>query len=115
MRYRNPRAMSAALMITASLTALSARRWAWSPGVRLDPASGRFEVPGSVWPLLLMLTVFAVRYGVVVTLVFHPDWARSPALAIGASTLYGALSGLLAGRALYILGHGRRPAAMAAA
>lgn len=105
----------AAWALGAGLAAWSARRWAWSPGVRLAPVSGRFEVPGSAWPLLLMLTLFALRYSVVVTLVFHPGWAGSPALAIGASTLYGALSGLLAGRALYILGHGRRPAAMAAA
>ena len=64
-------------------------------------------MPGSVWPLVLMMSVFAVRYSVVVTLVFHRDWAGDLAFAAGASAVYGILSGLLAGRALYILGHAR--------
>jgi hypothetical protein len=89
------------------LTACVSRRFVWSQGIRHEPASDRFALPGSVWPLVLMLTVFAVRYSVVVTLVFHPDWAGDMGFAAGASAVYGMLSGLLAGRALYILGHAR--------
>jgi hypothetical protein len=97
------------------LAAFFTRQWPWSSGVRHDADSNRFHVPGSAWPLLLMLTVFAVRYSVVVTLVFHPDWAGHTALAMGVSALYGSLSGLFAGRALHILGHGPRAAAVATA
>lgn len=97
------------------LAAWFTRRWAWSTGVQFDPRGDRFDVPASAWPLLLMLTVFAVRYSVVVTLVFHPEWAGHTALAMGVSALYGSLSGLFAGRALYILDHGPRAAAIATA
>ncbi len=86
------------------LTAWFTHTFAWAPGVRHDPASDHFDVPGSAWPLVLMLTVFAVRYSVVVTLVLHRDWAADAAFAACASAVYGVLSGLLAGRALYILG-----------
>ena len=90
-----------------SLTAYISRRFVWSQGIRHEPASDRFELPGSMWPLVLMLTVFAVRYSVVVTLVFHRGWAGDMGFAAGASAVYGMLSGLLAGRALYILSHAR--------
>ena len=79
------------------------RRVAWSPGVTHDARSGRFHVPGSTLPLLLMLSVFAVRYVVTVTLVFHRDWAADPAFAEAISAVYGGLSGLMAARALTIL------------
>lgn len=76
---------------------------AWAPGVRHDPSTDRFHVPGSVWPLLLMLAVFAVRYGVTVTLALHHDWATDPMFASGVCAVYGSLSGLLTGRTLSIL------------
>ncbi len=87
----------------AGLAAWFSHTLAWAPGVRHDTASDRFDVPGSVWPLVLMLTVFALRYSVVVTLAFHRDWAADAAVAASVSASYGVLSGLLAGRALYIL------------
>jgi hypothetical protein len=83
------------------------RQLVWAQGVRHDAATDRFELPGSVWPLVLMLSVFAVRYTVVVTLAFHHDWAADAGFAAVASAAYGALSGLLAGRALFILGQAR--------
>lgn len=93
--------------LSLGLTAWVARRFAWSPGIRHEPASDRFAVPGSVWPLLLMMTVFAVRYSVVVTLVFHHELVGNMGVAAVVSAVYGGLSGLLAGRAMYILGHAR--------
>ena len=100
-------AAAAAWAVGAGLTAWVSHRFAWSPGVSHDPATDRFNVPGSAWPLVLMLTVFAVRYSVVVTLVFHRDGADDAGFAIGASAVYGVLSGLIAGRALNILGSAR--------
>lgn len=96
-------AWGAAMVGTASIT----QPLRWAPGVRHDAANDRFEVPGSGWPLVLMLTVFAVRYTVVATLAFHPGWVADAAFAAGASAAYGILSGLLAGRALFILGRAR--------
>ena len=51
-----------------------------------------------------MVAVFASRYAVAVTLVFHRDWAALPAFTCLIGAGYGALSGLLASRALAILG-----------
>jgi hypothetical protein len=104
-----------AWMLGAAGAALWSRRWPWAPGVGHDTGTDRFTVPGTPWPLLLMLTVFALRYGVVVTLVLHRDWPGHAMLAVGASAGYGVLSGLMAGRALYILSHGPRATALAAA
>jgi len=84
--------------------ALASRTLPWARGVRHDPAGDRIHVPGTVWPLLLMLAVFAVRYAVVVTLVCHHEWAADAAFAAAVAGLYGALSGVFAGRALALLG-----------
>ncbi len=62
-------------------------------------ADGRFVLRGSPWPLLLMWTIFAMRYAVAVTLVFHPPGPHEGAMAVGVAALYGALSGLFTARA----------------
>ncbi len=92
----------------AGVAAWFSHTLAWAPGVRHDAATDRFDVPGSMWPLVLMLTVFSVRYGVNVTLAFHRDWVADATFAASISAVCGVLSGLLAGRALYILGNARR-------
>jgi hypothetical protein len=71
-------------------------------------AADRYLVAGSVLPLAAMLAVFATRYALSVTFALHRDWAADAAVAIGASLLYGMLSGLFAARARHIL---RSPAA----
>jgi hypothetical protein len=68
-----------------------------------DDGSGAFLVGGSPWPLVLMLTVFALRYAVAVTLVLHPQWRTEPAFTAEMALLYGALSGLFTARAVRIL------------
>ena len=82
----------------------------WASRVRHDGARNVFEVGASVWPLVLMLAVFATRYAAKVTLVFHPDWAAQAAFGGLIGTGYGALSGLLAARALAILATARATA-----
>jgi hypothetical protein len=69
-----------------------------------------FVVAGSPWPLALMLAIFALRYAVAVSLVFHPEWRADPAFAAPMALLYGALSGMFTARAVRILtsGPGRR-------
>jgi len=70
--------------------------------IRCEP-DGSFTLDGSPWPLALMWTIFALRYAVAVTLVFHPDWAADMTFSSGVSLAYGALSGLFAARAWRIL------------
>jgi uncharacterized protein DUF6622 len=78
-------------------------------------ADGRFVLPGSAWPLVLMWAIFALRYAVAVTLVFHPALRHDSALAIGVTALYGALSGLFTARAWRVLQSARWPASVQAA
>jgi hypothetical protein len=71
---------------------------------------GRFALKGSPWPLLLMWTLFAMRYALAVKLVFQPALAQQAAWAIGAPLVYGTLSGLFAARAWRVLQAGRTQA-----
>ena len=71
---------------------------------------GRFALKGSPWPLLLMWTIFGLRYAVAVTLVFQPTLAQQAAWAIGVPLAYGTLSGLFAARAWRVLQSARTPA-----
>lgn len=75
----------------------------WPRSARWDAERGAFALRGSALPLALMLGVFAVRYVVTVTLVFHPQWRSDAAFALAASAAYGGLSGLFVARALQIL------------
>ncbi|HVR49203.1 MAG TPA: DUF6622 family protein [Pseudorhodoferax sp.] len=70
------------------------------PAVRYDAASRRFLLPGSPWPLALMMGIFATKYTVGVLLAMHPALAQQGGFATGIGTLYGLFSGIFAGRAL---------------
>ncbi len=95
--------------------ALVANRWLrWPRAVGIDSA-GRYALRGSPWPLVAMMAVFALRYAVAVTLVFHHDWAADPLFSGSMALLYGAISGLFAARALRILRTGSRHTALATA
>jgi hypothetical protein len=78
----------------------------WPRDARPD-GSGRFIVPGSVWPLVLMMAIFTLRYAGAVTLALHRDWAGDASFSLGMSLACGALSGLFTARALRILGSAR--------
>lgn len=69
--------------------------------------AGVFAVPGSAWPLIVMLGIFGLRYAVAVTLVFHHDWAAHAGFALPLAGAYGAASGFFAARALRVLGTAR--------
>ena len=73
-----------------------------------------FVTAGSPWPLALMLAIFALRYAVAVSLVFHPEWRADPAFAAPMALLYGALSGMFTARAVRILTSGLGPRRVAA-
>lgn len=95
-----------------ALLANRALRWPRTVEVAAD---GRVVLRGSPWPLLLMWALFAMRYAVAVTLVFHPAWARDGVMAIGVAALYGLLSGLFTARAWRVLQSARWPGSVQAA
>ena len=101
-----------ALGVAASVAAALQLRW---PRQVRSLGQGRFAVQGSPWPLVAMLTIFALRYTVAVSLVMHPELASALLFDLALALTYGALSGLFAGRALRILrSAGRRTGAYAA-
>lgn len=71
-------------------------------GVARSADGAGVRVPGSWWPLALMLSVFFIKYAVTVALVRTPPLAADLAFAAGASLVYGLLSGAFFARALRI-------------
>lgn len=61
-------------------------------------AETRVKLPGSWWPLALMLGLFCVKYAVGATLAMHPELSQSIALALAASAAYGVFSGAFVAR-----------------
>jgi hypothetical protein len=102
-------------VVTVVVAALVGRGAA-PAGASYDAATRRFTLPGSVVPLLLILAVFSVKYTVGVMLGMDPSRAADPTFALGASVLYGVISGLFVGRALRLVRLSRRatPPAVAA-
>ena len=61
-----------------------------------------FHVPGSWVPLLLMMTIFFIKYAVGFSLARHLAFAQSALFADTISLIYGFLSGLFVARALIV-------------
>jgi hypothetical protein len=67
---------------------------------RYDAATHSFHVAGSAVPLVLMMGIFCTKYVVGVMLALHPELRHQAPFALGISILYGAFSGIFAGRAV---------------
>lgn len=76
-------------------------------------ANGRFAIGGSWSPLVLLMSIFLMRYVSGASLAIAPQLAGDVGFAITMCLAYGLPSGLLAARAWRILGHAR-PVASAA-
>ena len=92
----------------AVVATLTAQR-ALSPLTRYNGWTQRVELPGSWVPLVLMLGIFITKYGVGITSAMRPDVLHHPAFGYGIGAIYGAFSGVFAGRAVRLwrlaLGH----------
>jgi hypothetical protein len=67
-------------------------------GTAYDPASRRFTVPGSVTPLLTIVAIFLLKYGIGVELAMQPALRHDPVFALAMAAGYGLLTGLFAAR-----------------
>ena len=85
---------------TTGIMALLTLQMLRDDGSRYDPALARFTLPGSVWPMLLILGIFSTKYAVGVSLALHPELAQDLGFALSVSATYGLFSGLFAARAL---------------
>ena len=100
-------AVLAAWMAGGALVLLANRLLQWPSAARALP-DGAFHVPGSAWPLLAMLCVFALRYVALVSMLLYPRQAHELWFAVPLALAYGCLSGVFAARALRVLS-GRAP------
>lgn len=82
---------------------LLGRRLPLPAGLRWDPTRRELQLPGSVLPMLLIVGIFLLRYAGTVSLVLHPDWRASTAVALPMAAAYGAIAGMLLGRVLALL------------
>jgi hypothetical protein len=78
-------------------------------GVRYDAVSARFEVPGSIVPLALMMCIFCTRFAVGTTTAVAPAVAASPGFVWVTSASLGFWSGLFLSRAIRVLRSARTP------
>lgn len=74
---------------------------------RFEPATQRLHLPGSAWPLGLMLVIFLLRYASAVAQALQPAWRSSVPLQASLALLFGTLSGVFLGRALGLWGLSR--------
>ena len=73
----------------------------WQPtaGARYEVSGDRLHMPGSVVPMLLMLSIFLFNYVINVVLAINPGFRSELVWQVGPALILGALSGLFIGRA----------------
>lgn len=92
----------ASLAMLAWLAATAAMAWQrWRFGasrVTAGAQPGSLRMGGSVVPLLLMLTVFGLKYAMAVALAVKPQLAQDTVFALGACALLGLCNGVFLGQ-----------------
>ena len=103
-----PLALAAWASGIAAALALTSALDLWR-GIRWSAADARLAVPGSWLPMLLIVGLFSVKFGVGVRLAMGPGLALDPGFAATLGMLYGTFSGLFLGRgvAMWQVGHRR--------
>lgn len=101
--------LAAWLGVACTVTALSLGLHRSAPaGTRYDAASQRFHLPGSAWPMLLIVGIFLVKYVVGVELALQPQLAHDSHFALQVALVYGAFNGVFAARTGRLLGLAKR-------
>lgn len=80
-------------------------------GRRLTPPAGtawlaqtqRLQLPGSWWPMVIIVLIFSLRYASGVGQALHPEWRADLAVQVPLALVFGTLSGLLLGRSFGLL------------
>ena len=81
--------------LTGLLVSWALSQSAAPTGASYNPATQRFTLPGSWWPLALFMGIFACKFVVGMLSAVAPESMRSLQAAIGFSALYGLLSGIV--------------------
>jgi hypothetical protein len=88
------------LVIVATMTA---RRFPIPAGSRCDSNTGKLNLPGSVIPLLSMMTIFLINYVINVIFVMFPEVARRDDVRYGVAIVLACITGAYMGRAIRLL------------
>ena len=67
-------------------------------GAFYDAANQRFHLPGSAWPMLLIVGIFLVKWAVGVELALQPPLAHDSHFALQMALVYGVFNGVFAAR-----------------
>lgn len=88
-----------------ALAAVAAIGWSFEPlqGASIVAGTSKVLVPGSWWPLVLILATFVTRYAVTVMLIRNPSLRHAVPMELFAGLAYGVLSGVFVARAVSVL------------
>lgn len=86
-------------MLCASTVFAAVASMAPPAGASWDDAARRFHLRGSWTPMLLIAGIFVVKYFVGVDVAMQPSLARDANYTLAVGAIYGAFSGIFAGRA----------------
>ncbi|MCX7173220.1 MAG: tat pathway signal sequence [Proteobacteria bacterium] len=95
--------------VAAVLLAMAANSRLRRPaGVSYSAADRRYLMPGSWFPLGLMMAIFCTRYAVSASLAIVPSLREVPLFAGAVGLMYGLLSGILLARARHAASSGKQ-------
>jgi hypothetical protein len=89
-----------AWLVALIASALAAKALGVWRGARWSAASARFEVPGSWLPMLMILSIFAVKFYVGVNVTMQPELKGDTQFSLIVCLIYGVFSGLFFARGL---------------
>lgn len=87
------------LAVACAVAALSLWLHRSAPaGTHYDAANQQFHLPGSAWPMLLIVGIFLVKWAVGVELALQPPLAQDSQFALQIALVYGVFNGVFAAR-----------------
>lgn len=92
-------AVAAPWLACGALAFIAAARWLVPRDARWNAATRRLQVPGSAWPMALIMATFLLKYSIGVFQGLQPAAASAPGYLAALAAVSGALSGLWLGRA----------------
>lgn len=96
---RGPVGFAAWALTLLSVAAFTFFVWQPTGGARYDAKTDRLSMPGSVVPMIFMLSIFLLNYVINVTLAINPALRGELVWQVGPAVILGALSGVYFGRA----------------
>lgn len=84
------------LMVGAALTRIVG---AWR-GIEWSAQTQRLHVPGSWWPMAIILAIFVTKFAVGANVAMHPELRNDTLFAVLVGLAYGGFSGVFFGRGL---------------